>query len=128
MKVRKGYVYALLMALGLLLWSNVWEVYQQPQEIMETDIAEMDDTMVPWKSPEVVRECAMKAEEFYLKITSMHVTADTMQGSMDLYGSRENLQNFYSWLEEEGRLRSILAFQMETEDEANSHLSINYQL
>ena len=61
-------------------------------------------------------------------IQSMHLADDVMQGSIELSGSRENLQSFYEWLETEGRLPSILAFQMETKDEKKSQLSISYQL
>ena len=129
MSIRKGYIYALLLAVGLLLWTNVWDAKQQPKDASEpTTAVEMDDSLVPWSSAEVMYECAMKAEELSLTIQSMHLADDVMQGSMELSGSRENLQCFYDWLETEGRLQAILAFQMETKDEQKSQLSISYQL
>ena len=129
MSIRKGYIYALLLAVGLLLWTNVWDAKQQPQDASEaTTAVEMDDALAPWSSSEVMYECAMKAEELSLTIQSMHLADDVMQGSMELSGSRENLQSFYDWLETEGRLQAILAFQMETKDEQKSQLSISYQL
>ena len=128
MSVRKGYIYALILALGLLLWSNVWEMRQQPEPLKDLPVIEMDDQLVPWKSAEAVYECAMKAEELSITIRSMHLASEVMQGSIELSGPREKLQSFYDWLETDGRFRAILAFQMETSDENNSQLSISYQL
>ena len=127
MSIRKGYIYALIVALGLLLWTSVWEAKQQPLDA-DSATVEMDNAPAPWSSAEIVYECAMKAEELGLRIQSMHVASDVMQGSMELAGTREGLQRFYDWLETEGHLRAILAFQMETKDEEKSQLSISYQL
>ena len=126
MSIRKGYLYALLLALGLLLWTSAFDAWQgtaaAPEPVAETP------TVEPWESAEAVYECSMKAQELGLVLAQMHLAADVRQGSMEVLGPREDLQAFYTWLETEGRFRQILAFQMETEEEDESRLSISYQL
>lgn len=126
MSIRKGYLYALLLALGLLLWTSAFEAWQgteaAPEPVAETTAVE------PWESAEAVYECSMKAQELGLVLAQMHLAADVRQGSMEVLGPREDLQAFYTWLETEGRFRQILTFQMETEEEDESRLSISYQL
>lgn len=128
MSIRKGYIYALLLALGLFLWTNVAEQWQKApaEEAPEPIVVSENET--PWNSTEALYECSMKAQELGLTVESMHTAADSLQGSLVLSGSRENLQNFYTWLEEEGCLRSIQSFQFRTEDEAASRLSLSFQL
>lgn len=126
MSIRKGYLYALLLALGLLLWTSVFDDWQGTAAAPEP-VAEAT-TVEPWESAEAVYECSMKAQELGLVLAQMHLAADVRQGSMEVLGPREDLQAFYTWLETEGRFRQILAFQMETEEEDESRLSISYQL
>ena len=131
MSIRKGYIYALLLALGLLLWTQVLDAWQAAPKApaAETMAADQEGMgQVPWTSAEAVYECSMKAQELGLVLSQMHLASDVRQGSMDVLGPREALQDFYTWLETEGCFREILAFQMETEDDAASRLSISYQL
>ncbi len=127
MKVRKGYWVSLLLALGLLFWTEAWDAWQTPLEPATEKIATENDIQ-PWQSAEAVYECAMKAQELKLELVAMHVAADTLQGSLDVHGPRATLQEFYTWLETEGRFRAVLSFQLTTEDEKNSSLSVSYQL
>lgn len=128
MMVRKGYIYALLLALGLLFWTEAWEAWQSPSVPTEVQVETTVATDPPWESAEAVYECAMKAQELKLQLVSMHIAKDTLQGSLNVAGERESLQDFYKWLETEGRFRHILAVQLKTADDAQSTLSVSYQL
>jgi hypothetical protein len=128
MSIRKGYIYALLLAIGFLLWTYVIDVWQkEPQEEAATTVA-VSETASPWTSTEVVYECGMKAQELNLTVESMYTAKAELQGSLVLTGSRENLQEFYTWLENEGRMHQIKSFQLSSEDEQASQLSISYYL
>lgn len=128
MSIRKGYLYALLLAVGLFLWTEVADQWQAPADDVVSPPLAAEETTTPWTSTEALYACSMKAQELGLVVESMHTAADVLQGSLVLSGSRENLQNFYTWLEEEGCLRSIQSFQFRTEDEAASRLSLSFQL
>ena len=70
----------------------------------------------------------MKAQELGLVLDAVHTNEDVRQSSLVLSGSRDALQMFYAWLETEGRYRQILSFQLHSEDEAASQLSISVQM
>lgn len=130
MQIRKGYIVALILAVGLLLWS---EVLAPPRErTSETatpaTVQRASQIEEPWQSAEAVYECAMKAEELSLTLKSMDLSEDVMEGRLVLAGKRAALQEFYSWLESEGRFRAIDAMTMETEDENASRLNVSYRL
>lgn len=127
MSVRKGYLYALILAVGLLLWTEAIDRWQHPA-VEETPVPVQNETVQPWTSTEAVYECSLKAQELGLTVEGMHTAGDELQGSLTLTGSRESLQNFYNWLEVSGRFRSILSFQLRSEDESASQLSVHYQL
>lgn len=128
MSIRKGYIYALLLALGLFLWTNVAEQWQKApaEEAPEPIVVSENET--PWTSTEALYACSMKAQELGLVVESMHTAADVLQGSLALSGSRENLQAFYTWLEREGRFCAIGSFQLRTEEAAASTLSLSFLL
>lgn len=128
MSIRKGYIYALLLAIGLFLWTNVAEQWQKAPAEEAPEPVVVSENETPWTSTEALYACSMKAQELGLVVESMHTAADVLQGSLVLSGSRENLQNFYTWLEREGRFRAIGSFQFRTEDEAASRLSLSFQL
>lgn len=128
MSIRKGYLYALLLAIGLFLWTNVAEIWQKvPAEESAAPVV-VSEEEEPWTSTEALYECSMKAQELGLTVESMHTASDTLQGNLTLRGGREALQAFYTWLEEEGRLRAIRSFRFGTEEAAASGLSLSYQL
>lgn len=126
MSVRKGYLYALMLALGLFLWTNVADAWSEPA----VPAAKQADTTVvqPWTSAEALYESSMKAQELRLKLVAMHTASDTQQGSLELLGAQEDLQTFYTWLENEGRFQRILSLRMETVDTAVHRLSVHFQL
>lgn len=126
MSVRKGYLYALMLALGLFLWTNVADAWSEPA----VPVAKQADTTVvqPWTSAEALYESSMKAQELRLKLVAMHTASDTQQGSLELLGAQEDLQTFYTWLENEGRFQRILSLRMETVDTAVHRLSVHFQL
>ncbi|MDO4281089.1 MAG: hypothetical protein Q4C56_05610 [Peptococcaceae bacterium] len=129
MQIRKGYLVVLVLAVGLLLWSEVLS----PREPTSEDSApaaveKIAPEEAPWQSAEAVYECAMKAEELSLSLTSMDLAADVMEGRLVVSGKREALQKFYSWLESDGRFRAIDGVSMETEDEDESRLHVSYRL
>ena len=128
MTLRKGYLYALILALGLLGWTEVWDAWHMPpkEETVQMEAPLSGET--PWESADAVYECAMKAQELKVQVVSMHVAKDTLQGSLNFAGAREQLQTFYKWLESEGRFRQILSIQFKTADDAQSTLSVSYQL
>ena len=128
MSIRKGYIYALLLALGLFLWTNVAEQWQKApaEEATEPVVVSVNET--PWTSTEALYECSMKAQELGLTMESMHTAADSLQGSLVLAGTRENLQNFYTWLDREGRFLAIGSVQFRTEEAAASTLCISFLL
>lgn len=128
MSVRKGYIYALLLSLGLLFWTEAWEAWQETPPPVEQTTAKEVAAVTPWHSAEAVYECAIQAQALQLDIVSIHVAADTLQGSIDIQGERKKLQEFYTWLESEGRFRAILSVQLKTEDDAHSRLNVSYQL
>lgn len=128
MTIRKGYIYALLLALGLLFWTEVWDAWQTPPSPKEAQVETISDAETPWESAEAVYACAMKAQELKLQLVSMHIAKDTLQGSLNVVGARESLQDYYNWLETEGHFRGILSVQFKTEEEAQSTLSVSYQL
>lgn len=128
MSIRKGYIYALLLAIGLFLWTNVAEQWQKAPAEEATEPIVVGESEVPWTSTEALYECSMKAQELGLTVESMHTAADSLQGSLVLAGTRENLQAFYTWLEEAGRFRGIRSFQLRTEEEAASTLSLGFLL
>ncbi|MED9780138.1 MAG: hypothetical protein UGE23_01970 [Peptococcaceae bacterium] len=128
MSIRKGYIYALLLAIGLFLWTNVAETWQKvPAEESAAPVV-VSEEEEPWTSTEALYECSMKAQELGLTVESMHTASDTLQGSLVLRGEREKLQAFYIWLEDAGRFHAIQSFQFRTEDETSSSLSLSYQL
>ncbi len=126
MSVRKGYLYALMLALGLFLWTNVADAWSEPA----VPAVKQEDTTVvqPWTSAEALYESSMKAQELRLKLVAMHTASDTQQGSLELLGAQEDLQTFYTWLENEGRFQRILSLRMETVDTAVHRLSVHFQL
>lgn len=128
MSIRKGYIYALLLALGLFLWTNVAEQWQKAPAEEATEPVVVSENETPWTSTEALYECSMKAQELGLTMESMHTAADSLQGSLVLAGTRENLQAFYTWLEREGRFRAIGSFQFRTEAAAASTLSLSFLL
>ena len=128
MSIRKGYIYALLLALGLFLWTNVAEQWQKVPAEEAPEPVVVSENEAPWTSTEALYECSMKAQELGLTVESMHTAADTLQGSLTLRGGREELQAFYTWLEDAGRFRGIRSFQFRTEDEAASTLSLSFSL
>lgn len=128
MSIRKGYIYALLLALGLFLWTNVAEQWQKAPAEEAPEPVVVSENETPWTSTEALYECSMKAQELGLVVESMHTAADVLQGSLVLSGSRENLQNFYTWLEREGRFCAIGSFQLRTEEAAASTLSLSFLL
>ncbi|MEE0435075.1 MAG: hypothetical protein UDB11_06695 [Peptococcaceae bacterium] len=126
MSVRKGYLYALMLALGLFLWTNVADAWSEPAV---PEAKQADTTVVqPWTSAEALYESSMKAQELRLKLVAMHTASDTQQGSLELLGAQEDLQTFYTWLENEGRFQRILSLRMETVDTAVHRLSVHFQL
>ena len=120
MSIRKGYIYALLLALGLFLWTNVAEQWQKAPAEEATEPVVVSENETPWTSTEALYECSMKAQELGLTMESMHTAADSLQGNLVLAGTRENLQAFYTWLEREGRFRAIGSFQLRTEAAAGT--------
>lgn len=126
MSVRKGYLYALFVALGIFLWTSVADAWEQAPPPAQQQTVEA--VAAPWTSSEALYACSMKAEELGLTLERMHTAADVLQTSLVLAGSRENLQQFYSWLESEGRFRQIRSFQLESADETASRLSLSVQL
>lgn len=128
MSIRKGYIYALLLAIGLFLWTNVAEQWQKAPAEEAPEPVVVSENETPWTSTEALYECSMKAQELGLTVESMHTAADSLQGNLVLAGTRENLQAFYIWLEDAGRFRAIQSFQFRTEDETSSSLSLSYQL
>lgn len=128
MSIRKGYIYALLLAIGLFLWTNVAEQWQKAPAEEAPEPVVVSENEKPWTSTEALYECSMKAQELGLTVESMHTASDTLQGSLVLRGEREKLQAFYIWLEDAGRFRAIQSFQFRTEDETSSSLSLSYQL
>lgn len=128
MSIRKGYIYALLLALGLFLWTNVAEQWQKAPAEEAPEPIVVGESEVPWTSTEALYECSMKAQELGLTVESMHTAAESLQGSLVLAGTRENLQAFYTWLEEAGRFRGIRSFQFRTEEAAASTLSLSFLL
>ena len=94
MSIRKGYIYALLLAIGLFLWTNVAEQWQKAPAEEATEPVVVSENETPWTSTEALYACSMKAQELGLVVESMHTAADVLQGSLVLSGSRENLQNF----------------------------------
>lgn len=92
MSVRKGYLYALMLALGLFLWTNVADAWSEPAV---PEAKQADTTVVqPWTSAEALYESSMKAQELRLKLVAMHTASDTQQGSLELLGAQEDLQTF----------------------------------
>lgn len=128
MSIRKGYIYALLLALGLFLWTNVAEQWQKAPAEEAPEPIVVGESEVPWTSTEALYECSMKAQELGLTMESMHTAAESLQGSLVLAGTRENLQAFYTWLEDAGRFRGIRSFQFRTEEEAACTLSLSFLL
>lgn len=128
MSIRKGYIYALLLAIGLLLWTEAIAHWQETPTAPATVSGDAAVVEVPWSSSEALYACSMKAQELGLTLESMHTAKDVLQGSLVLSGPRDTLQTFYTWLETEGRFREILSFQLQTEDEAASRLSVSVQL
>ena len=126
MTVRPIFLYALLLALGLVLWTNTAEAVRTPEPA--AILPETTTAVRPWSSTEAVHECALKARELGLTVSDMRMAAGSRQGNLVLSGPRSDLRRFYSWLESDGRCRSILSFSMDMEDEADSRLSIVYQL
>lgn len=128
MSIRKGYIYALLLALGLFLWTNVAEQWQKAPAEEATEPVVVSENETPWTSTEALYECSMKAQELGLTMESMHTAADSLQGSLVLAGTRENLQAFYTWLEREGRFCAIGSFQFRTEEAAAGTLGLSFLL
>lgn len=128
MSIRKGYLYALLLAIGLLMWTTVGERLQHPSSEPPPQVTVEEAAVTPWTSSDALYACSMKAQELGLTVESLYTTADVLQGSLALSGSREALQNFYGWLETEGCFREIRSFQLQTDDEAASRLSLSFQL
>lgn len=128
MSLRKGYIYALLLALGLLLWTEAIGHWQTTPTVTTTLSDETHTVEVPWTSSEALYECSIKAQELGLVLENMHTADDVLQGSLVLTGPRDALQTFYTWLETEGRYRQILSFQLVSEDAAASQLSVSVQL
>lgn len=130
MKVRKGFIYALLLAIGLLLWTQVadtWSMRTQPNARIE-EIAESEKTQQAWSHTEAVHACAMKARELHLDIQTMRYQIDNRQGNIDVVGNRDILKKFYQWIENEGQLQEITSVQFDTADEQNSRMSVQYRL
>ena len=128
MSIRKGYIYALLLAIGLFLWTNVAEQWQKAPAEEAPEPIVVGESEVPWTSTEALYECSMKAQELGLTVESMHTADDSLQGSLLLAGTREDLQEFYTWLEREGRFRAIGSFQFRTEEAAASTLGLSFLL
>lgn len=128
MSIRKGYIYALLLAIGLLLWTEAVDHWQDKATVPTMVSEDAAVVEMPWTSSEALYACSMKAQELGLTLESMHTAEDVLQGSLVLSGPRDTLQTFYTWLETEGRFREILSFQLQTEDEAASRLSVSVQL
>lgn len=126
MSLRPVYIYALLLAMGLFLWTEVLD--DRSEAPPPTEVVQSAAPVEVWTSSEAMYECAMKAQEMRLSVEIMTTQAETMQGSLDLVGARENLKNYYVWLEDEGHFRSIDAFSFNTEDEKTSRLSVSYSL
>ena len=124
MSIRKGYIYALLLALGLFLWTNVAEQWQKAPAEEAPEPVVVSENETPWTSTEALYE----AQELGLTVESMHTAAESLQGSLALAGTRENLQAFYTWLEREGRFRAIGSFQFRTEEAAASTLGLSFLL
>lgn len=125
MTLRPVFIYALILALGLVLWTGV---YDQAQQSPEPAREVQENTVTPWTGAEAVHECALKASELHLSVADMRVSSDTRQGSLSLTGTSQDLRNFYSWLENEGRFRSILSFDWDMADPNASRMQIVYQL
>ena len=96
------------------------------EEALEPVVVSENET--PWTSTEALYECSMKAQELGLTVESMHTADDSLQGSLVLAGTREDLQEFYTWLEDAGRFRAIRSFQLRTEEAAASTLSLSFLL
>ena len=128
MSIRKGYIYALLLAIGLLLWTEAIGHWQDTAAVPTMVSEDAVVVEMPWTSSEALYACSMKAQELGLTLESMHTAEDVLQGNLVLSGSRDTLQTFYTWLETEGRFREILSFQLQTEDEEASRLSVSVQL
>lgn len=128
MSIRKGYIYALLLAIGLFLWTNVAEQWQKAPAEEAPEPVVVSENEMPWTSTEALYECSMKAQELGLTVESMHTAADSLQGNLVLAGTRENLQAFYTWLEREGRFRAIGSFQLRTEAAAAGTLGLSFLL
>lgn len=128
MSIHKGYLYALMLALGLFLWMNVLDTWQQAPDSRQVSPETAETIVQPWTSAEALYESGIKAQELGLKFVAMHTASDTQQGSMELLGAQDALQTFYTWLETEGRFQHILSLRMETVDSATHRLSVHFQL
>lgn len=104
------------------------EQWQKAPAEEATEPVVVSENETPWTSTEALYECSMKAQELGLTMESMHTAADSLQGSLVLAGTRENLQAFYTWLEDAGRFRAIRSFQLRTEEAAASTLSLSFLL
>ena len=78
MSIRKGYIYALLLALGLFLWTNVAEQWQKAPAEEAPEPVVVSESEAPWTSTEALYECSMKAQELGLTVESMHTAADSL--------------------------------------------------
>lgn len=127
MQLRKGYLYALLLAVGLLLWSEVLdpqtrEPASEPQSVVQAPVQDV------WQSSDALYECAIKAQEYGVTLEEMYTAPESMQGSLALVGEPAALKDYYSWLEDSGRFRAILSFELTTEDEKQSRLNVSFAL
>ena len=126
MTLRPGFIYALLLALGLVLWTGV---YDQVHQAPSSDVQQIQQAQTPvWTDAEAVHECALKARELHLTLADMRTAADSRQGSLALTGRSQDLRAFYAWLENQGRFRSILSFDWDMADPQASRMQIVYQL
>jgi hypothetical protein len=126
MTLRPGFIYALILALGLVLWTGVYDQVHQAPALAPSASQEADVT--PWTDAQAVHECALKARELHLAVADMRTAADSRQGSLALTGRSQDLRTFYAWLENEGRFRSILSFDWDMADPQASRMQIVYQL
>lgn len=131
MKVRKGFIYALLLAVGLLLWTEVADAWQEMKDVPQPTAMTQSSTkevVTPWTNTEAIHTCGIKAKEFLVEIQTVQYSIENQQGHMDVVGKKEALKKFYRWLENEGKLQDIVSVSFETMDEQQAKLSVQYHL
>lgn len=131
MKVRPGFLYALLLSLGLLLWVAVFQQINHPQLYQPGFIQEnvsQEEGVRLWNSTEALDACALECKAHQIRMEHFSIDPGSMQGVMVIKGDKKPLKDFYGWLETDGRFQEILSFDMDTAQQQNSTLQVHFQL